>query len=100
MIAGIKKSDGFLIPNLETGKGFLSIKNGKEFDVGMVVYTGVGLDGSSIFKKIREHGKVESPWINETEIFDKYLHQVKNLKIGKWYSLVIVESNFRFELEK
>ncbi len=35
MMAGIKKDDGFLIPNLETGNGFLSIKNGKEYTGGM-----------------------------------------------------------------
>ncbi len=100
MIATIKKSDGFLIPNFDTGKGFLSIKNGKKFQVGIVVYTGVGLDGISITNKIEEFGEVNFPWIKNTELFDKYLQQVKNLKISKKYSLEIVEDDLKFDMQK
>ncbi len=100
MIAAIKKSDGFLIPNFDTGKGFLSIKNGKKFQVGIVVYTGVGLDGISITNKIEEFSEVNFPWIKNTEFFDKYLQQVKNLKISKKYSLEIVEDDLKFDMQK
>ena len=100
MIAAIKKSDGFLIPNFETGKGFLSIKNGKEFNIGLVVYTGVGLDGNSIIEKINEYDTIKYSWIKNSDIFDRYLIEIKNLKISKHYSLVLVENDFKFEMKK
>ncbi len=96
MIAGIKKSDGFLIPDFDSGKGFLSIKNGNTFQVGIVVYTGVELDGGSIINKIDKFGILNSPWIRKIEFFDEYLHHVKNLKISKKYSLEIVENDLKF----
>ena len=100
MIAGIKKSDGFLIPNFEEGCGFLSIKSGKKIDLGMVVYTGVDLNGTSIISKIRKFGKINFPWAGNTGLFDQYLQKVKTLKITKKYSLNIVEDVLQFEMIK
>lgn len=100
MIVGIKKSDGFLVPNFEVRKGFLSIQTGKESGAGIVVYTGVGLDGNSISQKLLEYGKIKYSWINDAELFDQYLSKIKNLKIGKQYSFVLVEEEPNFEQMK
>jgi hypothetical protein len=98
MIAGIKRSDGFLIPNYEEGSGFLSIKNGKKLDVGMVVYTGVDLNGNSIISKIRKFGTLNYSWTGDQDLFDSYLKKVKSLKITKQYSLTIIEGDLQFEM--
>jgi hypothetical protein len=99
MIVSAVGSKDFLVPNYETGKGYISIKNGKEVDVGIVVYTGVELDGNAIVKKIEKYNQLLFKWAKDSDLFNEYLSCISKLKISKKYYLSLDVKELKFDIQ-
>lgn len=75
----------FLIPDIfENRPRLIGLQSGKAYEFGMIVYTGVNLDGIKIIDKLTKHRVInEEQKEKYIDVLNQYLHQIKEIKIGK-----------------
>ena len=94
-----KKIKGFLYPNIDLGiiNSFIEINKGKEWEAGMVVYTGKEVTKNDIFAKIVDSGKKIESVNYLLNSLEEYLNQVSLFKIGDIVILKPTENGFKLE---
>ncbi|SFT40030.1 hypothetical protein SAMN05216474_0350 [Lishizhenia tianjinensis] len=89
---GQRDKNEFLIPDIFTKTSrLIGIDSGREYDYGLICYTGVDLDANVVFEKVTALKKISILRHRGTKkLLTNYLERIKNIRISK--SVAIDES--------
>jgi len=91
-----KKISGFLYPNIDSEQvtSFLEISKGKEWQTGMVVFTGKEITKNDVFAKIIDSGKKVKSVNDLLNNLEDYLSQIGAFKIGDIIGVKPIKNGF------